>query len=151
MINLREDDAEVLCSVDLEVLLVFAVLGDSRPSALGGRTHDTEDADELVFVGCSGEEGAAAVHLCHDAAGGPDVDAGAIGAGTEENIRGTVPEGDDFVREGVDGNAESTGQTEICKLELTFVVDKEILRLEIAVKNSVFVAEIDSLEQLIHV
>jgi hypothetical protein len=135
-----------LGSVHLEVLLVFGELRDSGPGALRGCAHDAEDAHQLVFIGCAGEERAAAVHFCHDAAGGPDVDAGVVGAGAEEDVWGAVPQRDDFVGEGVDGDAEGSGETEICELELAFVVDEEVLRLEIAVQDPVGVAEVNALQ-----
>ena len=149
-IDLREDLTEILGSVHLEVLLVFGELRDSGPGALRGRAHDAEDAHQLVFVGSAGEERAAAVHLGHDATSGPDVDAGVVGAGTEEDVWGAVPQRHDFVGEGVDRDAEGSGETEIGELELAFVVDEEILRLEIAVEDSVRVAEVDALEELVH-
>ena len=97
----------------MEVGLVFRELADTRPGALRGRAHYAEDLLELVFIRGAGEEGAAGVHFCHDAAGGPDVDAGVVGAGAEEDVGGAVPEGDDFVGEGVDGDAEGAGEAEV--------------------------------------
>jgi hypothetical protein len=104
----------------------------------------------LVFVGCAGEEGTSSVHLCHDATCRPDVNAGVVGAAAEEDVRGSIPEGYDLVGECVDGDSEGSGETEIGELELAFVVDEEILRLEIAVEDSVRVAEVDALEELVH-
>jgi hypothetical protein len=149
-INLWEDLPQVLCSIHLEVLLVFRELGDAGPGAFRWSTHDAEYADKLVFVGSAGEEGAAGVHFCHDAASGPDVDAGVVGAGAKEDIRGAVPEGYDFVREGVNGDSEGSGETEIRQLELSFEVDEEILGLQIAVQDSIGVAEVNALQELMH-
>jgi hypothetical protein len=104
----------------------------------------------LVFVGRAGEEGTATVHLCYDAACGPDVNAGFVGAGSEEDVGGSVPEGDDFIGEGADRDSECSCETEICELKLPFVVDEEILGLEIAVQDSVRMAVIDSLEKLVY-
>ena len=108
----------------MEVIFILGKLGNARPGALGGGAHETEDFLELVFVGCAGEERAAGVHFCHDASRGPDVDAGVVGAAAEEDVRGSVPEGDDFVGESVDRNAESAGETEVGEFELTFVIDE---------------------------
>ena len=83
----------------------------------------------MVFVCCTREQGASSVHFGHNAASGPDVDAGVVGAGAEEDVWGAVPEGDYFIRESVDWDAESSGQPKICELELALVVDEEILRL----------------------
>ena len=149
-VDLWEDDAEILCSVHLEVLLVLSVLRDTRPGALRWCAHNAEDAYELVFVCCAGEEGAACVHLCHDAAGGPDVDASVVGAGAEEDVWGSVPERYDFIGEGVDWNAKSTSETEVSKLEHALVVYEEVLGLQIAVEDSVCVAEVNAFEELVH-
>ena len=83
----------------------------------------------MVFVCRAGKQGTSGVHFGHDAAGGPDVNAGVVGAGAEEDVWGAVPEGDYFVGEGVDWDAECSGKTEVCELELAFVVDEEILGL----------------------
>lgn len=134
----------------MEIGFVFGELADAGPGAFGGGAHDAEDLLELVFVGGSREEGAAGVHFGHDAAGGPDVDAGVVGAGAEEDVRGAVPEGDDLVGEGVDGDAKGAREAEVRELELAFVVDEEILGFEIAVEDAVVVAEGDALQELVH-
>ncbi len=149
-INLREDLPQVLRSIYLEVLLVLRELGDAGPGPFGWSTHDAEDADELVFIGGTGEERAAGVHFCHDAASGPDVDAGVVGAGPKEDVRRAVPKSYDFVREGVNGDSKGSGETEIRKLELSFEVDEEILGLQIAVQDSVGVTEVNALQELMH-
>ena len=130
--------------------LILGESGDAGPGALAGRAHQPEDFLELVFVCGAGEEGAAGVHFRHDAAGGPDVDAGVVGAGTEQDVRGAVPEGDDFVGESIDWDAERSRETEVGEFELALVVDEEVLGFEVAVQDPVFVAEGDSLEELVH-
>ena len=149
-VDLRQEHAQVLRGVDVEITLVFRELGDSRPGALGGGAHDAEDLLQLVFVGGSREEGPSRVHLRHDAARGPDVDTGVVGAGAEEDVRGAVPQRDDLVGEGVDGDAERAGQTKIREFQLALDVDEEVLGLEVAVQDAVFVAEGDALEELVH-
>lgn len=124
LIDLRKEHAQILGRVDVEIGLVFGKLADSRPGAFGGSTHNAEDFLKLVFVGGAGEEGAAGVHFGHDAAGGPDVDAGVVCAGAEEDVRGAVPEGDDLVGEGVNGDAEGAREAEVGELELALVVDE---------------------------
>ena len=78
-VDLGEDDLEWLRGVgageDVSIGSVFGELGDVGPLALGWCAHDSEDFDELVFVGCAGEERTAAEHLCHDATCGPYIDA----------------------------------------------------------------------------
>lgn len=104
----------------------------------------------MVLVRRAGEERAPRVHLGHDAARRPDVDAGVVGAGAEEDVRRAVPERHDFVGEGVDGDSEGARKAEVCKLELAFQVDEEVLRLQIAVQDAVGVAEVNALQELVH-
>ena len=134
----------------MEIRLVFGELGDAGPGALGGGAHQAEDLLELVFVGRAGEQGATRVHFGHDTAGGPDVDAGVVGATPEQDVRGAVPEGNDFVGEGVDGNAEGAGETKVGEFELAFVVDEEILGFQVTVEDAIFMTECNSLEELVH-
>lgn len=150
LIDLRQIHAQILRSVDVEIGLVFGELGDAGPRAFGGGAHDAEDFLELVFVGGAGEEGAAGVHFRHDAACGPDVYAGVVGAGAEEDVWGAVPERYHFVREGIDGNTEGSREAEVCEFELAFGVDEEVLGFEVAVQDAVVVAEGDAVEELVH-
>lgn len=150
VVDSMKDAAEILGGVHLESGLVLRELRDPRPGALSRGAHDAEDADDLVLIGGAREERTTGVHLCHDAAGRPDVDACVIGPASEKDIWRTVPECDDLVREGVDRDAECTGETEVAKLQQTFTVDEQVLGLEVAVENTVLMAEVDSLEKLVH-
>lgn len=134
----------------MEIRFVFGELAYSRPRAFRGRAHDSEDFLQLVFVCGAGEEWATRVHFGHDAAGGPDIDTGVIGAGAEEDVWGAVPERYHFVGEGVDGNSEGASETEVREFELAFVVDEEVLGFEVAVKDAVVVAEGYTLQELVH-
>ena len=116
----------------MEVRFVFGELADAGPGTLAGGAHDAEDLLQLVFVGGAGEEGTTGVHFGHDAAGGPDVDGGVVGAGAEKDVGSSIPESYDFVGEGIDGDAKCSGQTKICQFELAFVVDQKVLGFEIS-------------------
>ena len=150
LIDLGQNQAQVLRGVDVEPGLVLRELADAGPGALGGRAHEPEDLLQLVFVGRAGEERPPRVHFRHDAAGAPDVDAGVVGARAEQHVRRAVPEGHDFVAEGVDGDAEGAGEAEVGEFELPFGVDEQVLRLQVAVQDAVFVAEGNALQQLVH-
>lgn len=149
-VDLREDEAEILRRVDVEVGLVFRELADAGPRALRGSAHQAEDALQLVLVGGAGEERAAGIHLGHDAACGPDVDAGVVGAAAEQNVGRAVPQRDDLVGEGVDRDSEGAGKTKIGELQLALVVDEQVLGLEITVQDAVLVAKSDAAQQLVH-
>ena len=49
------------------------------------------DLEDLVHLAGAGEQGSECVELGHDAAHGPEVDGGAVVAGSQENLRGPVP------------------------------------------------------------
>ena len=134
----------------MKVGFVFRKLRDAGPGALGWCAHYSEDFLKLVFVCGAGEEGPAGIHFCHYTPCRPDVDAGVVGAGAEEDVGGAVPEGNNLVGEGVDGDTEGAGEAKVGKFELAFVIDEEVLRFEVAVEDAVVVAESDALEELVH-
>ena len=134
----------------MKVGFIFRKLGDARPRALGWCAHYSENLLKLVFVCGAGEEGPAGVHFCHYAPCRPDVDASIVGARAEEYVGGAIPEGYDFVGEGVDRDPKGAGETKVGEFELAFVVDQKVLRFEVAVENTVVVAEGDTLEELVH-
>ena len=58
----------------------------------------------------------------------------------EQNFRTSVPECDNFVSVSLDWKSKGTSQTEISKLDCcSLAVDKEVLRLQIAMENAVLV------------
>lgn len=105
------------------------------------RAENAKDLVELVVVITASEERETGDHLCHDAACTPDVDGCRVGAGTEQHIGRTVPECDHLIGKRVDWNAKGTRQTKVGKFELTTLADEQVLWLEIAMKNTVLVAE----------
>ena len=150
LINLRQDHAQVLRGIDVKIRFVFWELGDAGPGALRGRTHQSEDFLELIFIRGAGEEWTACVHFRHDATSGPDINARVVGAAAKQDVRGAVPEGNDFVGEGVDGDAKRTSETKIGEFELAFVIDEEVLGFQVAVQNTIFVAKGNALKELVH-
>lgn len=134
----------------MEIGFVFRELGDAWPGAFRRRSHQSENLLELVFIGGAGEEWAARVHLRHDAPRRPNVDAGVVGATAEQDIWGTVPEGDHLVGKGVDRNPKGAREPEIREFELALVVDEQVLGFQVAVQYSVVMAEGDSLQKLVH-
>ena len=104
----------------------------------------------MVFVCCAREQWPACEHFCHDAPGGPDVDAGVVGARAEEDVGSAVPERHDLVAEGINWDSEGAGKAKIRKLELAVVVDQEILGFEVAVEDAVVVAERYAVQELPH-
>ena len=90
-------------------------------------------------------------HFREDAAEAPDVDGGGVGLGAEEDLWRAVPERDDLVGVGADGEGEGAGEAEVGELDGAAVVDEQVLRLEVAVEDAVRVAVRDARQQLLHV
>ncbi len=138
------------------------VLGRGAEEAAGelelawvhGACSDTdnlpEDLEDLVNLGVAREQGLAGAHLGKDAADRPHVDAGGVLAAAEQNLRGAVPEGDDLVGVGAQGDAERAGQAEVGELEVALAVDQQVLGLEIAVQDAMAVAVAHARAQLAH-
>lgn len=128
---------------------------------------NAHDMQQLILVVPTAEQGDTSDHLCEDAPTRPDVDRGAVRAGTEEYVRRTIPErhhlfctiklclrrrasGTYLVRECVHRHAESPSQTEISQLQLSFTIDQEILRFQVSVQYAILVAERCTLQELVH-
>lgn len=47
------------------------------------------------------------------------------------------------------GNAEGAGKTKVGELEVSFLVDEEVLRLQVAVEDTVRVAVVQALDKLV--
>lgn len=145
-----EDVAQILGCIHLKTGLVLWVLRDAWPGAFRGRSHDAEYSDDLVLVGGPGEERPTSVHFGHDAASGPYVDTRIVRSASKKDIGGAVPQSHDFVGKCVDGDAKGARQAKIAELQQPLAVDEKVLRLQVSMKHSVLVAEVDALEQLVH-
>lgn len=143
--------------------------GDAGPVFFSGSTEDAEDLEDFVNLRVAGEQGFACGHLGEDAANGPHVDACAVLTATEEDFGCAVPEGDDLrgvsidmsrvkaaerfaylVGVGAERDTKGSGQTKIGELEVALLVNEQVLRLQVAVKNAVGVAVANTGAQLVH-
>lgn len=120
----------------------------TRPVGFGRSAEDAEDLEDLVNLGVTWEEGLAGSHLGEDAADGPHVDTSGVLAATEQDFGRAVPESDDLVSVSAERNTESAGQTKIGQLEVAFLVDEQVLRLQVTVQNTVGVAVARTLKEL---
>lgn len=133
------------------MLAVCWASGMQMASAARVRGADVpENLENLVNLRVAREERLARAHLGKDAADGPHVDARRVLAAAEENLGGAVPERDDLVGVGAQGDAKGAGETEISELQVAVAVDEQVLRLEVAVEHTVAVAVADALAQLAH-
>jgi hypothetical protein len=88
-------------------------------------------------------------HLSKNAASGPEINSEGIGFLAEKDFRASVPECNDLMGVGFDGQAEGTGETEISKLNLsTSRVYKQVLGLKISVENAVLMTVDQGMENL---
>ena len=51
---------------------------------------------------------------------------------------------------GAEGDTKGSGETEVGELEVAFLVDEQVLGLQVAVEHAVLVAEGNALQQLVH-
>ena len=112
--------------------------------------NSPEDLEDLVNLRVTREEGLSCAHLGKDATDGPHVDASRVLTSTQENLGGSVPQGDDLVGVCAQRNTKGAGKTEIGELEVALLVDEEVLGLEIAVQDAVGVAVLDAIAKLEH-
>lgn len=105
---------------------------------------------ELVFVRGTWEKRTAGVHLRHNTPCAPDVNRGIVSSRAEKDIWCAIPQGHDFIGEGVNRDAECSGETKIGKLEYTLRVYEQVLRLQISVQHPVVMTECDTAEELVH-
>ena len=120
----------------------------TRPVLLGRSSKDAEDLEDLVDLRVTREERLAGSHLGEDTADGPHVDTSGVLAATEQNFGRAVPESDDLVSVGAERDAEGASETEIGQLQVTLLVDEQVLRLQVTVEDAVGVAVASAFEQL---
>lgn len=140
--------SEVLGAPLGESRLEIRERGDTGPGLFVGRTEDLENLEDLINFRVTSEEGHAADHFSEDATNRPDVDGCRVALAAEENLRRTVPQGDDFVSICANRSAEGTSKTEIGKFQDTITIDEEVLGLQITVEDTVGVAVGYTLEEL---
>ena len=126
-------------------------LGDSGPHGLVGSPEHLEDVQQLLNLGLAREHGRLSDELREDAPDGPHVHRGGVQRGSQEDLRGAVPQRDDLVGVGLERNAERPAQSEVRDLELELApVHEEVLGLEVPVQHAVLVAVRNSLDEVEH-
>ena len=119
------------------------------PIRLGRRPQHAENLENLINLAIAREQRFPRRHLGENAADGPHVDAGAVLAATEQDFGAPVPERDDFVGVGAEGDAEGAGEAEVGEFEVAFFVDEEVLGFQVAVQDAVGVAVASAEEELV--
>lgn len=132
---------EVVLGPAREGCLVVRQRGDAGPDFLCRCAQDAEHAEQLIDLRVALEQRLARCHLSEDAADGPDVDGARVALGSQQDFWSAVPERDDLVRVVADRDAEGAAQAEVGDLDHAFLVDQQVLRLQIAVEDAAAVAE----------
>mmetsp|Transcript_5492 Transcript_5492/g.12655 ORF Transcript_5492/g.12655 Transcript_5492/m.12655 type:complete len:270 (-) Transcript_5492:203-1012(-) len=124
---------------------------DARPHRFIGRAHRAEDLEEFVNLGVSGEERLPRCDLGEDAAGRPHVHRRVVLLLAKKQLGRAVPERHHLVRVALLGlELTRSGEAEVGDLDGAEAVDQHVLRLEVAVKDPLAVAELEASQDLQH-
>lgn len=124
--------AEVLFGPFGEGVLEVRKRSDAGPSIFSWRAHDSKDLKDFVNLAITREQRFAVDHFAKDTTNGPHIYASRVLTSTEKNFGSSVPQGNDFMSVGTKRDAKSTSKAKVGELEVTFLVDEQVLRLEIA-------------------
>lgn len=120
------------------------------PVALVWRAKHLEDFEDLVDFTVAHKQRLALDHFREDAASRPQIDAQRVGLLTKQDLRAAVPQRDYLVRVRLDGQPESTRESEVRQLNrLTVGVDQQVLRLQVSMEDSVLVEIDERLQDLV--
>mmetsp|Transcript_103327 Transcript_103327/g.332856 ORF Transcript_103327/g.332856 Transcript_103327/m.332856 type:complete len:310 (-) Transcript_103327:158-1087(-) len=108
-----------------------------------------EHLEDGVDLRIAREERRPCGHLRDDATHAPDVDGHAVACATQQDLWGSVPHGHHLVRVLGHGHGVGPSQAEVGDLQAQPGVDEEVLGLEVSMQDSVGVAEIDAVTQLV--
>jgi hypothetical protein len=124
-----------------ETLFVVREILNAWPGCIIRRAFPLEYLKYLVNLRVTLEEWFPVRHFDHDAARRPYVHTEVLPLLAHQDFGRPLPQGDDFVRQGLERQFETAGQAEVAYLDvLGVVVDEHVLWLEIAVHNAAFVA-----------
>jgi hypothetical protein len=90
-------------------------------------------------------------HLCKNATNRPDINTKRVLLLSQEDFRSSVPKGFDFMGQSTNRYTEGSSKTKISKLDLSILINQEILRLQISMDNSLAVTMVKSIEDLIKI
>mmetsp|Transcript_12514 Transcript_12514/g.24006 ORF Transcript_12514/g.24006 Transcript_12514/m.24006 type:complete len:289 (+) Transcript_12514:217-1083(+) len=111
-------------------------LRDTRPYVFAGGSQLTENLVELVNFGITREQRTLGDHLHENSSDSPNIDGRSIGLLSEQDFGRTVPERDNFVRQGTNRRAKRTRESKVRKLELSVPGHQQVLRLEVTMHDT---------------
>lgn len=121
----------------------------SWPVILIRGTLHLEDLEDLVDFRVASEECFSLRHFCENTSDRPNIDRSGILFLTEQDLWCSVPESDNFMSVSLDWETKGSSQSEICQLNVTVLVNEQVLRFEVSVHDSVSVAVGSSLQNLV--
>ena len=122
---------------------------EARPLVQVRGASDLKDLRQLVTVVYTSEKRLSVYDFSKDASDGPYIYRRGVVLGTKEDVRGTVPQSDDLVREVLHWDAKGASQTEISQFQKALAIDEQILRLQISMQHLVSMALLYSIQQLV--
>eukprot|EP00963_Diacronema_lutheri_P005649 scaffold435_cov342-Pavlova_lutheri.AAC.39 len=127
-------------------------LGNARPVLLGGSPAKAKDQLQLVDLRLSLQKWFSQHQFGHDASGRPRVYLVAVFLRSQEELRRTVPQGDHSVGQPAVGRFlwEGSGQPEVGQFEHAVLVDEQVGPFDVPVQYFLFVAVVESFQQLFH-
>ena len=112
---------------------------------------DLEDAEELVHFGVPCEERLLEEKFGEDATDAPHVQAAGVLVKSEHQFGGAVPESQNLLCVGSDGNGVDAAQPEVSDFcDEGLVADEDVLGFEVSVQNFLGVQVVCRLENLVH-
>ena len=92
-----------------------------RPVVLVRGAEDFENFEDLIDLRIADEKWSTLYHLCKNATSGPQIDTKTVGFLTKEDLRASVPQRDNLMSVGLDGETKCARQSKISKLDLLAV------------------------------
>jgi hypothetical protein len=101
-----------------------------------------EDAEDLIDFRVSLEKGPLVHHLSKDAGNRPNIHRARVSLASEKDFWSPIPEGHYLMSVSAQRHSEGTSQTKIGNFDYsTIVADQQVLRFQVPVQHSSFVAE----------
>lgn len=109
-----------------------------------------ENMKQLLELRVTREQSLPSNHLSENATNGPHVDSSGVMSGTKKHLGSPIPESNNLVGIAFERNGEGASEAKIGDLENPLVLIKEkILRLQVAMKDTVAVAVGDAFAKLV--
>ena len=110
---------------------------------------ELEDLEDLVDFRVSVEERPLLNHFCEYAANSPDIHTQTVLFLSQKHFGSPVPKRLDFMSKSLDGDTKRPSKSEIGDLQVSHLINQQILRLEIPMDDPARVAVVHSVNELV--